>query len=44
MDYFGINSPDELPKIREISPDQVVEPTVLKNTLFGETAKPVEAD
>ena len=40
MDYFGINSPDELPKIREVLPDQGMEPTVLlKNTLFGEMPK-----
>lgn len=38
MDYFGINSPDELPQIKEVSPDQAVEPTVLKNTLFGNQA------
>ena len=36
MDYFGINSPDELPKIKEVG-ELSVEPTVLKNTLFGET-------
>jgi len=35
MDYFGINSPEELPKIREVVPDQAVEPTVLKDTFFG---------
>jgi segregation and condensation protein B len=39
MDYFGINSPEELPKIREVSPGQDVEPTVMKNTLFGEAPK-----
>ena len=39
MDYFGINSPDELPKIKEVLPDQGIEPTVLKNTLFGEMPK-----
>jgi segregation and condensation protein B len=38
MDYFGINSPEELPKIKEVSPNEIVEPTVLKNTLFGEQA------
>jgi segregation and condensation protein B len=38
MDYFGINSADELPKIKEVLPDQGVEPTVMKNTLFGENA------
>ena len=30
MDYFGINSADELPKIREILADQLVEPTIVK--------------
>jgi segregation and condensation protein B len=44
MDYFGINSADELPKIREVLAEQMVEPTVLKNTLFGESAKPEEAE
>ena len=29
MDYFGINSADDLPKIREILAQQVVEPTVV---------------
>jgi segregation and condensation protein B len=33
MDYFGINSAEDLPKIREILADQVVEPTVIKDTL-----------
>jgi segregation and condensation protein B len=31
MDYFGINSADELPKIKEVLADQLVEPTVLKD-------------
>src|SRR5687768_14447045 len=44
MDYFGINSPEELPKIREVIPEQAVEPTVMKNTLFGETPKTEEPD
>lgn len=34
MDYFGINSADELPKIKEVINEQV-EPTNLKNHLFG---------
>src|SRR5688572_6679830 len=42
MDYFGINSPDELPQIREITPDELVEPTVLKDTLFGKGAGEAE--
>ena len=39
MDYFGINSREELPKISEVSGEAIVEPTVLKNTLFGEESK-----
>ena len=39
MDYFGINSSDELPKIKEVIPDQQIEPTVLRNNLFGQSAK-----
>jgi len=46
MDYFGINSADELPKIKEVLPDQAVEPTVLKDSLFGkgEEAEEQETD
>jgi segregation and condensation protein B len=32
MDYFGINSTDDLPKIKEVLADQLVEPTIIKNT------------
>jgi segregation and condensation protein B len=35
MDYFGINSADELPKIKEVLAEQLVEPTIMKNTLLG---------
>lgn len=31
MDYFGINSPEELPKIREVLPDQPVQPTAIQS-------------
>lgn len=31
MDYFGINSADDLPKIREVLAEQLVEPTVMKD-------------
>lgn len=31
MDYFGINSADDLPRIREVLADQLVEPTVIKD-------------
>lgn len=34
MDYFGINSADDLPKIREVLSDQVIEPTVIHHTDF----------
>ena len=44
MDYFGINSQEELPKINEVMGDQIVEPTALKNTLFGEVAKTDELE
>lgn len=30
MDYFGINSADELPKIREVLAEQLTEPTIMK--------------
>jgi segregation and condensation protein B len=33
MDYFGINSADDLPKIKEVLAEQLVEPTVIKDTL-----------
>ena len=31
MDYFGLNGPEDLPKIREVLADQIVEPTLLSN-------------
>lgn len=34
MDYFGINSPDELPKIKEVLSDQLVEPTLVNASHF----------
>ena len=35
MDYFGINSADELPKIKEIA-EATVEPTSVQDTLFAQ--------
>ncbi len=35
MDYFGINSADELPKIKEVLAEQLVEPTSMKDTVLG---------
>ncbi len=37
MDYFGINSADDLPKIKEVLAEQMVEPTVVKDTIGTET-------
>lgn len=49
MDYFGINSAEELPKIREVLAEQVVEPTVIKDVMpqeqiSGETANANESE
>jgi len=35
MDYFGINSADELPRIKEVLAEQLVEPTIMKETMLG---------
>jgi segregation and condensation protein B len=32
MDYFGINTADDLPKIREVLAEQMVEPTMIRHT------------
>lgn len=37
MDYFGINSPDDLPKIKEVLADQIVAPTVINHTDFEQS-------
>lgn len=34
MDYFGINSPEDLPKIKEVLAEQVVQPTTVHHTDF----------
>jgi len=44
MDYFGINSADDLPKIREILADQLVEPTVMKDVIVQEAEQQAPAD
>lgn len=31
MDYFGLNSPDELPKLKEVFAENVVEPTIIRD-------------
>jgi len=38
MDYFGINSTDDLPKIREVLADQLVEATVIKPEDFTDNS------
>jgi segregation and condensation protein B len=37
MDYFGINSPEDLPKIKEVLPDQIIEPTPVRHTEFEQS-------
>jgi segregation and condensation protein B len=43
MDYFGINSPEDLPKIREVFAEQLVEPTMIRHS-DSETAEFLQAD
>lgn len=38
MDYFGINSTDDLPKIREVLAEQLVEATVIKPEDFTDNS------
>ena len=35
MDYFGINSSEELPKIKEVLTEQLIEPTVIRDKFSG---------
>lgn len=37
MDYFGLNSPEDLPKIKEVLADQIIEPTVINHTDFSQS-------
>src|SRR5690348_16158882 len=39
MDYFGINSADDLPKIKEVLAEQIVEPTRVHHTEFEQSEK-----
>jgi segregation and condensation protein B len=36
MDYFGINSADDLPKIKEVLADRIIEGTVINHTEFDQ--------
>ena len=40
MDYFGINSTTDLPKIREIFAEQLVQPTLLRTEIHNEETNP----
>lgn len=42
MDYFGINSPEDLPKIKEVLAEQIVEGTVIRPEDF--TDQPVASE
>jgi len=44
MDYFGINSADDLPKIKEVLAEQAVEATYINNNTDQETSSSEEAD
>ncbi len=44
MDYFGINSSEELPKIKDVLADQLIEPTPVKDQLQGGDNKTEEED
>lgn len=44
MDYFGINSADELPKIKEVLAEQLISPTIMKDIASGSEDKPDDAD
>ncbi len=49
MDYFGINSAEDLPRIKEVLADQLIEPTVVRdareeNPASGETASSEEGN
>jgi segregation and condensation protein B len=39
MDYFGINSADDLPRIKEVLAEQLVEPTVMKDVQSQDNLK-----
>jgi segregation and condensation protein B len=46
MDYFGINTADDLPRIKEVLADQLVEPTIMKDVQAeaNEEIKPEETE
>jgi len=42
MDYFGINAPEDLPKIKEVLAEQIIEPTVISETDFVSESASIE--
>src|SRR5437868_10900165 len=44
MDYFGINSADELPKIREVLAEQAVEPTLINDAVNNRVDNDAEVE
>src|SRR5215218_5877802 len=44
MDYFGINTPEDLPKIKEVLAEQAVEPTVIHHSDFEQSEKLAVSD
>lgn len=42
MDYFGINSPEDLPKIKEVLAEQITEPTIVSEEDFISESVSVE--
>lgn len=43
MDYFGINSAEDLPRIREVLAEQLIEPTIVKDALATESVEETDA-
>ena len=44
MDYFGINTTDDLPKIKEVLADQLVEPTSIKDSKITQEETKLEGE
>jgi segregation and condensation protein B len=44
MDYFGINNAEDLPKIKEVLADQIVEPTIINHTEFEQSETFIVSD
>src|SRR5579871_1598442 len=42
MDYFGINSPEDLPKLKEVFAEAMAQPTFINNDIKGEDETAIE--